>query len=69
MNDPNQAAGTPATAGIPVEADAPLPERIGRYRTERLLGRGGYGLVYLARDDQLARPVAIKVPHAAGCPA
>ena len=25
--------------------------------------QGGFGLVYLAHDDQLSRPVAIKVPH------
>lgn len=42
-----------------------LPERISRYVVKRMLGKGGFGVVYLADDpDKLRRLVAIKVPHA-----
>ena len=39
------------------------PSRIGRYRIIHRLGQGGFGRVYLAHDDDLDRPVAIKVPN------
>ncbi len=39
--------------------------RLGRYDIERLIGMGGFGVVFKARDSELNRVVAIKVlaPH------
>lgn len=42
----------------------PAPERIGRYRVQRLLGEGTYGTVYMAHDDVMDIDVAVKVPTA-----
>lgn len=43
------------------EAGDPLiGERLGPYEVAGLLGRGGMGIVYLALDTRLQRPVAIK---------
>ena len=38
-----------------------LPKQISRYLIEREIGSGGFGTVYLSRDSELKRPVAIKL--------
>jgi eukaryotic-like serine/threonine-protein kinase len=49
----------PRTAPLSLE----LPRRFGRYLIERELGRGAFGVVFLASDTVLGRRVALKVPR------
>ncbi|MEL6107700.1 MAG: serine/threonine-protein kinase, partial [Planctomycetota bacterium] len=43
---------------------AELPVAVDEYSILKLLGRGGFGIVYLAFDNTLHREVALKIPHA-----
>jgi hypothetical protein len=41
--------------------DVPMPARLGRYAVRRRIGSGGFATVWLAYDEQLDSPVAVKV--------
>lgn len=45
-------------------SDYGLPPKLGRFHLECLVGEGGFGQVWKARDSKLNRMVAIKVPRA-----
>ena len=39
------------------------PKQLGRFRLDRVVGRGGFGIVWKAWDSKLQRAIAIKIPR------
>jgi serine/threonine-protein kinase len=51
-------------APCPARPPLDLPSQFGRFQIRREVGRGGFGVVFLAEDPHLGREVALKVPRA-----
>jgi tetratricopeptide (TPR) repeat protein len=65
---PSQAEGPEGSYGPPrtefhppPPRDDGLPHRVGRYRVEEVIARGGMGRIVRVRDDDFQRPLAMKV--------
>src|SRR5581483_202404 len=58
---PTQKIAAPVASAPPAPADPKIGQMLGGYEIVRLLGRGGMGAVYLAKQVKLDRLVVVKV--------
>jgi serine/threonine protein kinase len=54
---------TESTSSIGDAPDRPRIKKLGHFRIDATLGSGGMGTIYLAYDESMKRPVALKVLH------